>query len=128
MPPQPSDKMRSAERPTAGHAGSEACGEVVRPGGVCSCGTTRVRLPIVGALRGEDQAFSPGQPLLAHDVLAQQVIHFRALARLGQLERRDTSFVCRSRVSTSVDQSLRRAYLVCFLCSPIRPISMHSPK
>jgi hypothetical protein len=27
-----SDKMRSAERPTAGHAGSEACGEVVRPG------------------------------------------------------------------------------------------------
>jgi hypothetical protein len=32
MPPQPSDNMRIAERPTAGHAGSEACGEVVRPG------------------------------------------------------------------------------------------------
>src|SRR3954471_5597686 len=48
MPPQPFDRIWFAERPTAGHAGSEACGEVVRPGGVCGCGTTRVRLPIVG--------------------------------------------------------------------------------
>jgi hypothetical protein len=44
MPPPPSDKMRIAERPTAGHAGSEACGEVVRPRGVCSCGTTRLSI------------------------------------------------------------------------------------
>jgi len=42
MPPRPSDKMPIAERPTAGHAESEACGEVVRPGGVCGCGTNRV--------------------------------------------------------------------------------------
>jgi hypothetical protein len=35
----------------------------VRPGRVCGCGTTRVRLPTVGVLRGENQAFSPGQPL-----------------------------------------------------------------
>ena len=59
MPPLPSDKMPVAERPTAGRAGSEACGEVVRPGGVGGCGTTRVRLPIAGVLRGENQAFLP---------------------------------------------------------------------
>jgi hypothetical protein len=33
MSPLPSDKIFDVERPTAGHAGSEACGEVVRPGG-----------------------------------------------------------------------------------------------
>ena len=65
MPPPSVEpaKMRVAERPTAGHAGSEVCGEVVRPGGVCRCGTTRVRLLEVGVLGGKNQAFSPGQPL-----------------------------------------------------------------
>src|ERR1700756_5370934 len=63
MPPLPSDKISDVGNPPAGHAGSEACGEVVRPGGVCGCGTTRVRLPTVGVLRGENQAFSPRQPL-----------------------------------------------------------------
>jgi hypothetical protein len=63
MSPLPSDKIFAVERPTAGHAGSEACGEVVRPGEVCGCGTNRVRLPTVGVLRGKNQAFSPGQPL-----------------------------------------------------------------
>jgi hypothetical protein len=61
MSPLRSDKIFDVERPTAGHAGSEACGEVVRPGGVCGCGTNRVRLPTVGVLRGKNQAFSPGQ-------------------------------------------------------------------
>jgi hypothetical protein len=47
MPPLPSDKIFAVERPTAGHAGSKACGEVVRPGGVCGCGTNRVSRAIV---------------------------------------------------------------------------------
>jgi hypothetical protein len=29
MPPLPSDKISDVGKPTAGHAGSEACGEVV---------------------------------------------------------------------------------------------------
>ena len=54
-----SKNLLCSQEPTASWAGSDACGEGVRPGGACGR-LISVKLPTVGSLIGENQAVPSG--------------------------------------------------------------------